>query len=386
MNKIQGYDNAVEVIKTAILGSQYEAAKSVNEKQLILYYRIGKYISLNSRNGFWGKGAIETISQRLGKELPGLRGFSARNLRYMRMFYEEWSDLDAQNSELEKKFPDLALISAKSTDSPDISFQHLKVPNSNSFPAEEFFAIGFTQHRIIIEKTKDRLERYFYIRFCATNSFTLEELKQSIIRDDYHHQGSLPNNFIRTISVGKQALKAISTFKDEYLLNYINVEELNIRDRQDVDEKIIENSIIHNVKNFILTFGKDFAFVRNQYHLDAFGEDQYIDLLFFNRELNCLVAVELKNGKFKTSYLGQLQGYLSILDGFERKTHENPAVGIILCKDMDKPFVDYVIQDYTKPMGVATYKTSKDMSEEVKKALPPIEALKKLLNSEESDD
>ena len=164
---------------------------------------------------------------------------------------------------------------------------------------------------------------------------------------------------------------------------HFTVEELDVREKVDVDEKVVENAIIHNVKNFILTFGKDFAFIRNQYHLDAFGEDQYIDLLFFNRELNCLVAVELKRGRFKTSYLGQLQGYLSILDGFERKPRENPAIGIILCKDMNKSFVDYVIQDYTKPMGVATYKTSKDMSEELRKALPDIEDLKKLLDTEE---
>lgn len=114
-----------------------------------------------------------------------------------------------------------------------------------------------------------------------------------------------------------------------------------------------------------------------------FGEDQYIDLLFFNRELNCLVAVELKTGKFKTSYLGQLSGYLSVLDKFEKKPHENPAIGIILCKDMNKAFVDFVIRDYSKPMGVATYKTSKDMSDEIKKALPDIDALKKLLDTDE---
>ena len=140
---------------------------------------------------------------------------------------------------------------------------------------------------------------------------------------------------------------------------------------------------MNNVKNFILTFGKSFAFISSQYHLDAFGENQYIDLLFFNRELNCLVAVELKRGKFKTSYLGQLQGYLSVLDGFEKKPHENPAIGLILCKDMNKSFVDYVIRDYSKPMGVATYKTSSDMSEELRKALPDIEELKRLLDTEE---
>lgn len=387
MNEIQKYDDAVKIIKTAILQSQYDAARSVNEKQLKLYYGIGKYISLNSRSGFWGKGAIDAISERLDKELPGLRGFSARNLRYMRMFYEEWADLDAfSNVPLVELSSNLALTSAKSAAGVDSEIRHLQVPKSDSFPVSEFFSIGFTQHRTIFEKVKDKQERCFYIKLCAEQNYTVEELKQSIARDDYHHQGSLPNNFLRTISAGQQALKAISAFKDEYLLDYINVEELDVRDSQDVDEKMVENAIIHNVKNFILTFGKDFAFVRNQYHLDAFGEDQYIDLLFFNRELNCLVAVELKKGKFKTSYLGQLQGYLSVLDGFERKPHENPAIGIILCKDMNKSFVDYVIQDYTKPMGVATYKTSKDMSEELKKALPPIEALKKLLDAEDMDE
>ena len=384
MGDKQNYGQAVELIKTAILQSQYDAARSVNEKQLILYYGIGKYVSMNSRNGFWGKGALETISQQLEKELPGLRGFSARNLRYMRMFYEEWSELDlsGESAQIEQK-SNLALTSAKSPDSIEKEIWHLQVPKADGFPEREFFSIGFTHHRIIFEKVKNKEERYFYIRRCYDQKYTVDGLKVSIARDDYHHQGSLPNNFLQTLPAAEQALRAVSTFKDEYLLDYINVEELNIRDKQDVDERVIENAIIHNVKNFILTFGNDFAFIRNQYHLDAFGEDQYIDLLFFNRALNCLVAVELKTGKFKTSYLGQLQGYLSVLDGFERKPHENPAIGLILCKDMNKSFVDYVIQDYTKPMGVATYKTSKDMSDELRKALPNIDDLKKLLDSQE---
>lgn len=369
------YEDAVKVIKTAILQSQYDAVKSVNEKQLTLYYGIGKYISLNSRNGFWGKGAIDAISERLEKELPGLRGFSARNLRYMRMFYEEWADMDDA--------PNLALMNAKNPAEADADIWHLQVPESKYLSESDFFSIGFTQHRTIIEKIKNRQERCFYIHRCAEQHYTVEELKRSIYRDDYHHQGSLPNNFERTISTGEQALKAISTFKDEYLLDYMNVEELEARDSADVDERMLENDIIHNVKNFILTFGKDFAFIRNQYHLNAFGEDQYIDLLFFNRALNCLVAVELKTGKFKTAYLGQLQGYLSVLDGFERKPHENPSIGLILCKYLNKPFVDYVIQDYSKPMGVASYTTSKDMSEELRKALPDIEDLKRLLDTEE---
>ena len=380
MSEVQRYDDAVRIIKKAILQSQYDAARSVNEKQLMLYYGIGKYISMNSREGFWGKGAIDAISERLEKELPGLKGFSARNLRNMRSFYEEWVTLDASFSIDQLNLAD---ASAKADEETSLQIWQTHVPNSYEFPMDDFLHIGFSHHTLILSKVKDMNERLFYIRRAAGEKLSYDGLKQSITADDYHHQGTLPNNFIQTLPAADQAFRAISTFKDEYLLDFINVEELSIRDRQDLDERVVENAIIHNVKNFILTFGKDFAFIRNQYHLDAFGEDQYIDLLFFNRSLNCLVAVELKTGKFKTSYLGQLQGYLSVLDGFERKPHENPSIGLILCKDMNKSFVDYVIQDYSKPMGVATYKTSKDMSEELRKALPDIEDLKKLLDREE---
>ena len=376
------YDNAVEIIKTAILQSQYDAVRSVNEKQLMLYYAIGKYISLNSRKGFWGKGAIDVISDRLDKEMPGLKGFSARNLRNMRMFYEEWSTLDhIRDEEL-----NLADASAKTASSGALQIWQTLLPNSLGASSEDFLSIGFSHHILILSKVKSIEERSFYIHHAASGKLSFDALKASIARDDYHHQGSLPNNFIKTLPTAEQAFRAINTFKDEYLLDYINVEELGIRDKQDADERMVENAIIHNIKNFILTFGKDFALVRNQYHLDAFGEDQYIDLLFFNRELNCLVAVELKTGKFKPSYLGQLQGYLSILDGFERKPHENPSIGLILCKDMNKSFVDYVIQDYAKPMGVATYKTSKDMSTEFRKALPNIDDLRKLLDDSADND
>lgn len=377
------YTEAVRMIKEAILNSQYEAGKLINGHQLMLYYRIGKYISANSRKGFWGKGAIDLISHRLDKELPGLRGFSARNLRYMRTFYEEWAYLDQDNLIGTEQVDKMELASAKVQNINEISIWNLQVPKELNFPMEEFLSIGFTHHWIILSKVKDKYARLFYIQRCYDEKFNVESLSKAIIQDDYHHQGSLPNNFLQTLPASEQAFRAISTFKDEYLLDYINVEEIGIRDREDMDEKVVENAIVHNIKNFILTFGKDFTFVRNQYHLDAFGEDQFIDILFFNRALNCLVAVELKKGKFKTAYLGQLSGYLSILDEFEKKPHENPSIGIILCKDMNKAFADFVIRDYSKPMGVATYKTSADMSEELKKALPDIEELKKMLENED---
>lgn len=387
MSEYSNYDDAVQMIKTAILQSQFDAVRSVNEKQLMLYFCIGKYISLNSRNGYWGKGAIDAISMRLDRELPGLRGFSARSLRDMRKFYEEWSCIeDTRQNEVASLDDNMAPAGAKIEKNDNMAIWHPLVPQKLTVPADAFFSIGFTHHRTIISKVKDMDERIFYIKRCADEKYSREALAKAIDRDDYHHQGQMPNNFAQALPSSQQALRAISTFKDEYLLDYINVEELDVRDRADIDERVVENAIVHNVKNFILTFGRDFTFVRNQFHLEAFGEEQYIDLLFFNRALNCLVAVELKTGKFKPAYLGQLSGYLSVLDEFERKPHENPSIGIILCKDMNKAFVDFVIRDYTKPMGVATYKTSKDMSEELIKALPDIDDLKKLLDMKESEE
>lgn len=168
-------------------------------------------------------------------------------------------------------------------------------------------------------------------------------------------------------------------FKDSYLLDFINTEEIGERDLQDIDERVVEQQIVHNIKKFIMTFGKDFAFVGNQYHLEIYSEDFFPDLLFFNRELNALVVVELKSGKFKSSYLAQLMTYLRILDDKVKKPHENPSIGIVLCKEANRSFVEYVMQDYDKPMGVATYTTTKEMPEMLKDTLPDMDELKKLL-------
>ena len=162
------------------------------------------------------------------------------------------------------------------------------------------------------------------------------------------------------------------------MLDFINIEELDESD-EDLNERVIEKSIVNNIKKFIINFGQDFIFIGNQYRIEVSGEEMFVDLLFFNRELNSLVAVELKSGKFRSSYLGQLNTYLSALDVYVKKPHENPSIGIILCRDLNKSFVEFAIRDYDKPMGVATYRATKDVPEKFRNALPNIEELKKLL-------
>ena len=366
--------NAVQIIKDAILQSQQRALSAINQEQLALYYAIGRYVSRNTRNKNWGKGFIEALSEQLRKELPGLRGFSAPSLRKMRTFYEEWQML-SDNSFVETN---------KLTNTENNSFvetnklTNLQFKIDVNFPISAFLNIGFTHHYAILTKVKDTEQRKFYIQYAADTKAKVEELEQVINENLFQHQGLLANNFKKTIPDQLQAYRTISMFKDEYLLDFINTEELFIREK-DRDERLIEQSIIQNIKEFIMTFGKDFTFVGNQYHLEKFGVEEFPDLLFFNRELAALVCVELKDGPFKTSYLGQLAGYLRILDDEVRKPNENPSIGIILCKSANKKFVEYVIQDYDKPMGVATYKTTAQMDERLKKLLPPVEELEKLL-------
>ena len=370
---------AVEIIKTAILNSQYEAAKDVNRVQLGLYFGIGRFLASKKGKKTWGTGVLETISDNLRKQLPGLRGFSATSLKKMRQFYENWSFLDVPNSTVTT---DELTEPSESLDKSIIAITEFKVSvNFTEFPSDDFLKVPFSHHVQIFSRVKNLDERYFYITKTSQEHLAVEELNRAIDRNDFLHQKELPNNFVNTLSSAKQARKAVQMFKNEYLLDFINVEEIGERDDQDVDERVVENQIIQNIKNFIMTFGKDFTFVGNQYHLEAYGEEFFSDLLFFNRELNCLVVVELKTGEFKPSYLGQLCTYLRIIDDKVKKPHENSTIGIVLCKSMNKEFVEYVIQDYDKPMGVSTYKSMEDMPEKIKNVMPDIEELRKLIQS-----
>ena len=375
---------AVEAIKTAILQSQYQAAKETTRVQLILYYGIGRYLSSKKGKKTWGASVLESISSQLRKELSGLRGFSATSLKKMRLFYENWNFWEAPNSSvMTDELPDSKTNSSDASDelTAIIPISDFKLSGINlaDFPVEDFFKVPFSHHITIFSKVKNLQERYYYIHRVVEENLQVDTLEILIKKDAYKYQKELPNNFERTITPASLARKAVEMFKDECLLDFINVEEIGERDAADVDERVVENAIIHNVKNFIMTFGKDYAFVGDQYHLEAFNEEFFSDLLFFNRELNCLVVVELKRGEFKPAYLGQLSAYLRIVDDKIKKTHENRTIGIVLCKSMNKQFAEYVIQDYDKPMGVTTYKSLSEMPEDMQKVLPDLDEMKKIM-------
>ena len=381
---------AVQQIKAAILRSQARSVQYINQEQLSLYFGIGRYVSEHSRNGFWGTGAIDNISKQLKSELPGLRGFSAENIKLMRRFYETWKDIEPNSVVGTTEIADNALKSLPSNsvvgttelqsfDNKDDMIHGLRLMKDEQFPIVAFLNISFTHHVAIMRYSKEYDERKYYIQLAYQQRLKADDLESMIRANVYSHRDALPNNFFKTIPDKALALRTIQMFKDEYLLDYINVEEIDVSDPMDIDEKVIESKIVMNIKNFIMTFGRSFTYKGHQVHYDKLGHDHWIDLLFFNRELRSLVVVELKKGQFKPSYLGQLAAYLRILDDDERLKEENPSVGIILCKKADKAYVDYVLQDYLKPMGVATYQ---QMQSRLRELLPPEEEMKRIMEGE----
>ena len=387
--------SAVQQIKSAILQSQARAVQMINQEQLSLYYGIGRYVSEHSRKGYWGTGAIGRISKQLQAELPGLKGFSEENIKLMRRFYEAWKDIEVKsvvqptentnfNTQESSANSVVKTTELQTVDSEAETIRQLQLTNDTDFPITAFLNISFTHHVTIFRYAKDYDERKFYILLAYQNRLIADDLEQKIrVEHTYENQDALPNNFFKTIPDKQLAFRTLRMFKDSYLLDYINVEDIDESDPIDIDEAVIEKSIVMNIKNFIMTFGKSFTYKGHQVHYDKLGHDHWIDLLFFNRELQALVVVELKKGQFKPSYLGQLAAYLRILDDDEKLSFENPSVGIILCKKADKAYVDYVLQDYLKPMGVATYK---HMQDRLKELLPPEEEMKRLMTESKGDE
>lgn len=366
------YIHAVKAIKQAILESRYRAARHVNKEVLALNYGIGRFISINSRSAKWGSNAIAVISSLLRQELPGVKGYSEASIKMMRTFYEEWRCL-FENRQL--PIDDLGNQLMLSHINDKIEIRQLVTDELSASDLACFLNVGFTNHYVILTKTKSKEERLFYIRRCATEFWKVETTKYYLSENLFKKEGTIQQtNFNKTIDNAAFKQRALQSFKDEYLLDFVNIEDPEL-----VDERVIEQRIIQNVKNFIMAFGADFTFMGNQYRLEVAGQEFVVDLLFFSRRLRSLVAFELKRGEFKPEYTGKMNFYLAALDKYVKLPDENPSIGIILCKTKNDEIVELSFSDTSKPMGVATYRTSQELPPEIRQALPDMEDLKKLI-------
>ena len=374
---------AVQDIKLAILQARASAARSSNVETLKLYFFVGGYVSAKTRKAKWGSGAIDALSARLQTELPGLRGFSPANMKNMRIFFETWSkrwtirpvEGDASKSGL--------VPSNRQTASDGTVLAPIRQTASDELGADRanaFLSVGFSHHMKILFAAKDEDEAWYYILRCAGEFWTYQTLLQHLRADDYRHIGALPNNFAKTLSPMALATRAVRSFRDEYILDLVNLDNIDARGDQDLDERVLSRSLTSNVERTIQSFGgSDFCFMGREKRLLVEGEEVFIDLLFFHRALRAMIAVELKMGKFRPAYLGQLSLYLSALDKFEKKPDERPSIGLLLCEEMNRPFVQLAVQDLSKPIGIATYRTLRSIPEPYKALAPVIDGVKRIL-------
>lgn len=327
------YQSFFEDIKKRIREANYKALKSVNSELIHLYCDIGKQIVEKQEEKGWGKSVVETLAGDLQKEFAGTDGYSARNLWRMRSFYLTYKD----NTKL------------------------------TPMVAE----IGWSHNVVIMEKCKDNLQKEFYIRTTKKFGWTKNVLINQIENQSYEKYLLNQTNFDNAVSE-KVKVHAHLSVKDEYSFDFLGLSEEH-------SEKELETGLMNNMRRFLIEMGGYFTFVGNQYHLEVGGDDFYIDLLLFHRKLKCLVAIELKSGKFKPEHAGQISFYLSVLNDKMKLEDENPAIGIILCKEKNRVTVDYALKDTEQPIGVSTYTITNQLTEELKKYLPTGEDILKRL-------
>lgn len=373
--KLTAYSQTIKQLKAAILSSRYRAAVLANKEILTLYFNVGKLITEREQQGKWGDKILAQLSADLQHELPGLKGFSATNIKRMRLFYQEWNSYflidQSTTNQISPTASDQLQKKKKIKEPPD---KFIISPTLSDQLAQQFFLVSFSHHYELLVKTTSLEERQFYIASITTEFWSLDTLKHHLKNKLFKKKGKLLNNFATAITDENIRAKALQSFKDEYLLDFINIE-----DPDEEDERLIENEIVRNIKKFLMSLGADFAFIGNQYRMIVDDTEYFADLLFFNRKLQCLVVFDLKKGKFKPEYAGKMNFYLSALDEHIKQPHEQAAIGIILCKEKNNKTVEFSFRDMLKPMGVATYKTSNQLPKQFKNALPTAETFKKLM-------
>ncbi|MBM4035705.1 MAG: DUF1016 domain-containing protein [Planctomycetes bacterium] len=331
------YGALLRQVKERVRAAQLAALRRVNKELISLYWDIGQMIVSQQKKQGWGKFVVERLARDLQAEFPGIRGFSARNIWYMRNLYVTY----AANEKLQ-------LIIAE---------------------------IGWTQNVVIMERCKDELEREFYLRMTRRFGWTTNVLIHQIENQSYEKTLLGQTNFGRTLPPALRAQAKLAV-KDEYTFDFLELGEEH-------SERELERALLSRVEGFLREMGGLFAFVGGQFRLEVKGREYFIDLLLFHRRLSCLVAIDLKVGEFEPEFVGKMQFYLSALDDLVRLPSEKPSIGIILCKSKDRTFVEYALRDTAKPIGVTSYRIVKRLPRELHGQLPPPEVIRKLLEDSE---
>jgi predicted nuclease of restriction endonuclease-like (RecB) superfamily len=329
--KNEDYLNWIESVKQKVRSTQIRAALAANNELIAFYWDLGKM--LHEKATAWGTGFLNHVSMELKNEFSNMSGFSARNLKYCRQFYQFYSS-EFQNSEIRQ---------------------------------QAVAQIPWGHNILIISKVEKIDEALFYVQETITNYWSRDVLALQLKSNLHERQGKAVNNFKKTLPEPFSDL-AQQTLKDPYVLDFMTL-------TQPFNERDIENQLIIHIRKFLLELGKGFAFVGQQYEIQIADEDYRIDLLFYHIKLKCYVVIDLKNVKFTPESAGKMNFYLSAIDTILKGDDDKPTIGIILCREKNNVIAEFALRDLNKPIGVTEFQLVNELPENLKPSLPTIEEL-----------
>jgi predicted nuclease of restriction endonuclease-like (RecB) superfamily len=323
------YLNFLEDLKTQVVASRRKAVLAINSHLIELYHYIGSEILKSQERLGWGAKVIDQLSVDLSKAFPEMKGFGSRNLKYMRKFATECPNFE--------------------------------------FVQQVAAQLPWFHNVLLLEKVHNAEERLFYMHKAIEHGWSRNVMAMQISSNLYARQGKLVNNFKHTLPSSQSDL-VTSTLKDPYIFDFLT---LGI----EAQERAVEIALIQHMEKFLLELGAGFAFVGRQYHLEVANQDFYIDLLFYHLKLRCFIVIELKDHDFKPEYAGKMNFYLSAVDDLIKHQDDQPSIGLILCKSKNNVLAEYTLRDMSKPIGLAEYRLTEALPEEIKTNLPTIEQL-----------
>lgn len=328
--KTEDYLAFIQDIKQRIQGAQIKASVAVNQALLHLYWELAERIVAKQQESAWGDGFLLQMSRDLQAEFPDLKGFSLRNLKYMRQWFQFWSVAPAIGQQLVAQIP-------------------------------------WGHNLVIISKIKTTEQALFYVQKTIQNNWSRVVLTHQIESGLYLREGKAVTNFKATLPEPHSDL-ARQMLKDPYHFDFLMLKERH-------DEQELENALIEHITRFLLELGAGFSYLGRQYKLEVDGDEFFIDLLFYHVRLHCYVVVELKTVKFKPEFAGKLNFYISAVDEILKAEQDNPTIGILICKSKKDTVVEYALRNINKPIGVSEYTITQNLPEELKSSLPSIEEI-----------
>ena len=334
----EGYDALITDLKVRIRQAQVKASLSVNRELIVLYWQVGKTLLERQAQSAWGDRVLERLSADLKREFPDMHGFSKTNLKYMRRFAEAYPQIGQQAVD----------------------------------------QLPWGHNIVLLTKLKNSPSRDWYARACVEHGWSRAVLEAQIETRLHERQGKAQSNFSRTLPAPQSEL-AQQTLKDPYTFDFLNLHDAAV-------ERDLERGLLDHLKDFMLELGVGFSFVGSQVHLEVGGEDFYLDLLFYHLKLRCFVVIDLKMGAFKPEYAGKINFYLSAVDDLMRHAHDEPTIGILLCRGRNEVIVEYALRDVNKPLGVSEYRLAEALPEGLEGSLPTVAALETELERLEEND